>query len=123
MTQRISSIIVVFLLMFQGQVSGQSYTTRILTIKDTDNVDINLVTNAEFLVYNNFFLKNYTIPEKSRIPVTSLPAFFYKKQMGFFCQQELQLEKKISVPLRFRLGSLDYVNYMEQKPNAVKPVR
>lgn len=46
---------------------------------------------------------------------------FYTKHLGYFCQKELQLQKLTSLPIHFRLGSMDYVNYMEQKPNAVKP--
>ena len=43
---------------------------------------------------------------------------YYSQSLGFFCQQEYKLEKLTSVALCFRLGSLDYVNYLEQKPNA-----
>ena len=50
-----------------------------------------------------------------------LESNYYSCHTGFFCQKELQIEKITSVPVRFRLGSLDYVNYLEQKPNAVKP--
>jgi hypothetical protein len=46
---------------------------------------------------------------------------YYSRHLGFFCQKEIQLQKLTNVPVRLRLGSLDYVNYLEQKPNAGKP--
>ncbi|HEV7780332.1 MAG TPA: hypothetical protein VGO58_03650 [Chitinophagaceae bacterium] len=45
-------------------------------------------------------------------------ASYYPMSLGFICTKELQLDRITPIPFRFRLGSLEYVNWLEQKPNA-----
>ena len=44
-----------------------------------------------------------------------VPADFYVRNFGFFCKKEWEFEKTVHIPLRFRLGSLEYCNYLEGK--------
>jgi hypothetical protein len=44
-----------------------------------------------------------------------LPVDFYSKQLGFFCKQEIKMDKVIKVPFRFRLGSVEQCDWLEGK--------
>jgi hypothetical protein len=39
----------------------------------------------------------------------------YVTHLGFFCQEEIKIEKFTNIPFRFRLGSLGYTNMLEGK--------
>jgi hypothetical protein len=112
MQQRFRYFLVVLLLMFAGKILGQieppkihadkniSYPSRTFNIK----TPIFIKTYSPVIKYDTIFLKNY-----------------YISCLGFLCRTEYQLQKITAIPFRFRLGSLDYTNYLEQKPNALKP--
>ena len=44
-----------------------------------------------------------------------LPADFYSRQLGFFCKQEIKMDKVTKFPIRFRLGSVEQCNWLEGK--------
>lgn len=50
----------------------------------------------------------------TRIP-SPVTAAYYVSNLGFFCRKEWQVEKSIRIPLKLRLGSLDYVDRLEGK--------
>lgn len=44
-----------------------------------------------------------------------LPSNYYSSTLGFFCKKELQVEKTVKFPVKFRLGSVAYCDAMEGK--------
>jgi len=42
---------------------------------------------------------------------------------GFFCKQELKGDKILPMPVRFRMGSMQQTDWLEQKPNTIAPAR
>lgn len=59
---------------------------------------------------------------KYSAPSTNLsliPVDYYASNLGFFCKKELQLEKIIALPLKFRLGSVQQCDRLEGKITAI----
>lgn len=144
MRQRLWGFLVVFLLMFNGEIFGQekntwnlshqSKTIQLFTwgkeigIKQWTNrfssdYAKNIAFDAGFLYKLQRARTAYSFIRAEKIPESysfRLASRFYLESLGIFCKKELQLDKLTPVHFRFRLGSLDYVNWMEQKPNAIK---
>ncbi len=51
----------------------------------------------------------------SNAPKQIISPGLYVSQLGFFCKQEIKLEKVTKIPFRFRLGSIEDCDRMEGK--------
>jgi hypothetical protein len=58
-----------------------------------------------------------------KISLKVLPPNFYTNHLSFFCKKEIQVQKITAIPVYFRLGSKEYVDQLERKPNTALPGR
>jgi len=127
MAQRNFFIVVVCILLFNRVSYGQHKSVEIFPSFFANPSPYQYNTN--FKSTNKFYQtplrpvknnSNYFIKTTSQSPIYSIAPNYYCKSLSFFCQQELKFEKATAIPLRFRLGSLAYTDYLEQKPNAIR---
>lgn len=58
------------------------------------------------------------LPSGASVSVSNppaLPALYNLTTMAFFCKMECKMEKSAGFPVKFRLGSVDYVDGLEMK--------
>ena len=126
MPQRFIILLVVLLLMLSGNIFAQSKSQPIKINSVFNAGEIVCGDNLELVPLDISGWKKMSIKKDScklnlvptsnfLLKINALDKIFYSSHLGFFCQKEIQLEKITSVPFRFRLGTLEYVNKMEGK--------
>ena len=65
--------------------------------------------------FSLFLAKENKVLIKTPASVKIISQNYYTQYLGFFCKNELALEKVTKLHLRFRLGSLQQCNYLEGK--------
>jgi hypothetical protein len=128
MPERFFSFVVVFILFSNGEIFGQSNVEKIFSVSDTlaakiPTVDSSPIKFTRVLMskyYHSSKSLNFSRVSSENVVIAPIkihnPAY-----QTFFCRKEWQFEKATTIPLRLRLGSMEYTDYLERKPNASRP--
>jgi hypothetical protein len=105
---KICGLVVVFLILTIPSFSQKSIPAH---LNESIFFAKNTATHSDsiYLIPSNIFLNKIANLEQT------IPANFTTTNYGFFCKNELAVEKAIKIPLRIRLGSLQQCNYYEGK--------
>ena len=132
MAKRFFYLVVVLIFLFNIKISGQQinvekFVEKAATWHFRDTV-CRLQTGV--LKFSKNFpghKQNFIVPAYlmltliSPVKISLLQNNSYSQNLSFFCRKEWQFEKATSIPLRLRLGSLEYTNSLEKKLNAIRP--
>lgn len=132
MVQRSRIFLVVWLLIFSMKNFGQNIpqqiyfginSQEILTrFKIKQSIYETIKNKPSFILIANRCVAENNIVNNSQI--TLYPGYLkgiLVMTQGVLCRVEYKFQTVTTIPLRLRLGSLEYTNYLEQKPNALKP--
>lgn len=139
MRQRGVNILVVLIFLFSGKINGQQQMPEPFGLKSVMRRTGFELFSTGFVRQDSHYLNQLLAESRKKVlarisgrrfgqsdigirltdhqrrTAPSLGPDHYTNQLGFFCRKELQLEKITQVPLRLRLGSLEYTNRMEGK--------
>ncbi len=122
MKRKISFYVAVFLTVFVIHTKAQ----KAISFSEKNNLKIEL-SGRLTLQKSNFslvpapllFSENASITQKKSFAEMSqsakLNGDYYVQHLGFLCMKEYKFEKATNIPLKFRLGSLEYCNHLEGK--------
>jgi len=79
------------------------------------HIDLPLPEKQAEIIPSAHYLSEPAPTESSQASFNMVHSSLYYEQLGFFCRKEIQLQKVTTVPVKFRLGSYDYVNWLEGK--------
>ena len=124
--QRTLKIIVVFLWIIQSidsaaqnssVLSHYSFVQKNDRYFSTGIKSFDIIPQTGKILPKRFFLTQPSYADLSSRFMAVQPGF-YCSNTGLICRKEWAFEKATKLPLRLRLGSLEYVNWLEQKPNS-----
>jgi len=132
MAERFFCFVVVLIFLSCGEFFGQTIPTEKFVEKDsrlyfgkyTADFVQNNVKLSDTQIGHELNNLNFTPTMLRLLPNSLWPdpvkKSSYGQTLSFFCRKEWEFEKATSIPLRFRLGSLEYTDYLEQKPNSIR---
>lgn len=91
-----------------------AFTVKLLLSADFANAQTQVDSVQNKIQFYPFF-KIDTTQHLQPVLVNYIPGNFYAKQLPFFCDKELKVQKAIGFPVKVRVGSVDYVDKMEGK--------
>jgi hypothetical protein len=100
-----------------GSVFCQQYTRLINKTTRVDTIHIQNCWGNKFQKYYKKSAKDSVCTNTINVPFSFIPSNYYSAHLGFFCKQEIKMEKVTRVPFKFRLGSVQQCDWLEGKIN------